>query len=157
MALRMFFSLLFLCLASLAEAQPYYPIKPIPKPQPLRPVTDTYIRGIHYKDHSQNASLAPNSIQGGSWFTISVRSLFFSAPAGQPMRDIRVILQDVATPNPTFGVTAFRLTNITPQGTTLQAFVPNYYQLKNRTYYVTVFSYGALPNHYAYAGTLTVH
>lgn len=154
MKIRMF-PILIALFASMASpiSVEAWPLRP-PK---LEPVGEVVIRGIRYQDHSRNTSMSTHSVQGGGFFTIVTRSLFFQGVPGSERYDIRVILQDTAAPpNSSGGVTAYRLTNVRAQGQVLTVQAPNHPVLRGRSYHVTVFLIGPQPMHYAYAGVLEV-
>lgn len=131
--------------------------RPPLRPAPLEPVGEIYIRGIKYLDHTRNTSMSPTVVQGGGFFTIVTRSLFFQGVPGSERYDVRVILQDTAAPpNSSGGVVSYRLTNVRAQGQVLTAQAPDHPVLRGRSYHVTVFLIGPQPMHYAYAGVLTV-
>ena len=138
-----------------APTTPLTPARPSTKPvtntPPQRPanqpVGQVYIRGIPYQDHSANTRLSTATIQGGQSFRIESTTLPLD---GQ----IRVTMQDVNRGNG-FGVTAFQLTNVRRSGNTLIVQAPNLPLLKNRTYHIAVFVYGAT-NRTANAGRLTI-
>ena len=140
------FALLFVMLsADFSAAQP------ITRPK-IYPITDIYIRGIHYKDHSRNTWMSPSNAYLGQFVSISSRSLVFSGA-----KDVRVILQEVGGGG-TWGVTAYRLTNVRVQFMTLSAQLPNHPIFRGRNWHVTVFVYGnAPPYHYAYPGIVKIH
>ena len=134
---------------------PTLPPQKIPSPQVLpQPITDIYIRGLVYKDHSKNTRLSTNAVKAGSSFQIISSTLDFTFRS----YEIRVILEDVQTPSQiTGGETAIRLTQTTPQGkNNLNVFVPNYGYLKKRKFRVTLFFIGPQPWLYAFPGTISI-
>ncbi len=124
----------------------------------IQPVGEIYIRGIKYTDHSRNTTLTPTQVGPGGWIHINTSSLMYSGAPNSPRYDLRVIIQDTAQPpNSSGGVTAYRLTNVRAQGTSISAQMPNYPVLRNRSYHVTVFLIGPQPMHYAYAGVVRLN
>jgi len=125
------------------------PRPPVAAPPPVQNcnVSPVYIRGLRYNDYSRFVSVATPNVGLGGFIRISTRCLPFN---GQ----LVVTLQDTARGNG-FGVTAFRLTNVRIQGSTVVAQVPNLAIFRNRSFHVAVFVYGS-PWSHANAGTVSI-
>jgi hypothetical protein len=113
-----------------------------------QPVPSVYIRNIRHEDYSRYTSLSTTSVAPGGFFRIQTNCLPLS---GQ----IVVTLQDVNR-GPGFGVTAFRLTNVSVSGNVVTAQVPNLPTFQNRTYHVALFVYGQQPWKTANPGQITI-
>lgn len=124
----------------------------LPQPQPpapaCRPVPSVYIRNIRYDDYSGYTSLSATSVAPGGFFRIQTNCLPLN---GQ----IVVTLQDVNR-GPGFGVTAFRLTNVSVSGNVVTAQAPSLPIYQNRTYHVALFVYGQQPWKTANPGQITI-
>lgn len=121
---------------------------PPPLSPACQPVPSIYIRNIRYDDYSRYTSLSTTSVAPGGFFRIQTNCLQFN---GQ----IVVTLQDVSR-GPGFGVTAFRLTNVSVSGNLVTAQVPNLPIFQNRTYHVALFVYGPQPWKTANPGQITI-
>lgn len=120
-----------------------------PAPAPAcQPVPSVYIRNLRYDDYSRYASLSPKSVTPGGFFQIQINCLPLN-------RQIVVTLQDVNR-GPGFGVTAFRLTNVSVSGNVVTAQAPNLPIYQNRTYHVALFVYGQQPWKTANPGQITI-
>lgn len=127
------------------------PSAPAPAPPPApacKTVPSVYIRNIRYDDYSSYTSLSTTSVAPGGFFRIRTNCLPLN---GQ----IVVTLQDVNR-GPGFGVTAFRLTNVSVSGNVVTAQAPGLPIYQNRTYHVALFVYGQQPWKTANPGQITV-
>ena len=137
--------------AESASAQYSIPIPAPPRPQLARctAVPTTYIRNLKYDDYTRYSRLTSNIEPLGGYIQINTRCLVYS---GQ----VVVTLQDVNRPTNGYGVTAFRLTNVSygPNGVTAQ--LPTHPIFKGRTFHVALFVYGGQPWKTASPGTIKI-
>lgn len=124
------------------------PLLQPPSAPACQPVPSVYIRNLRYDDYSGYTSLSTTSVAPGGFFQIRTNCLPFN---GQ----VVVTLQDVNR-GPGFGVTAFRLTNVSVSGNVVTAQAPNLPILRNRTYQVALFVYGPQPWKTANPGRITI-
>ena len=121
-----------------------------PRPNPRPRVGTTVIRGIRYQDHSAGTSLSPSTTSVSGSFSISSSTLNFNTRG-----TLKVVLQDVARPGNSFGVTAFQLRNVRRVGNRLIVQGPGLPLFRNRTFHVSVFIYTGSQNLHANAGRIT--
>jgi hypothetical protein len=111
------------------------PVLQRPAPQaPSCQVSPVSIRNLQYLDYTPYATLSPTTVAPGGFIRIATQCLPFD---GQ----VIVTLQDVTRGNG-FGVTAFRLTNVSVNGNVVTAQVPNLPLFRNRSYHVGLFVFG---------------
>ena len=120
---------------------------PPPRPSACQPVSVT-IRNLRYDDYSRYTRLSTTSINAGGYFQIRSNCLQYNGP-------VVVTLQDVSRGSGP-GVTAFRLTNVSVNGSVLTAQGPTLSLFRNRTYHVAVFVYGQRPWKTANPGQITI-
>jgi len=117
-------------------------------PPACQPAPSVYIRNIRHDDYSRYTSLSTTNVAPGGFFQIQTNCLQFNGP-------IVVTLQDVNRGSG-FGVTAFRLTNVSVSGNVVTAQAPSLPIFQNRTYHVALFVYGPQPWKTANPGQITI-
>lgn len=110
--------------------------------------TPVFIRNLRYNDYSNSTTLLGTGIAPGGLIRITSRCMPLN---GQ----VVVTLQDV-TRGPGFGVTAFRLTNVSVSGNTIIAQAPALPLFRNRSYQVAVFVFGPQPGSTANPGRIVI-